>query len=87
MQISHVLPYSQVYDCVIQSVSTFKCLSCWKVGILSIIHGIAFIILFIMPYRESLANKDLLVPLVSVGLLDPWDPLDWLDLMVSLVVR
>lgn len=47
----------------------------------------AFIILFIMPYRESLANKDLLVPLVSVDLLDPWDPLDWLDLLVSLVAR
>lgn len=40
-----------------------------------------------MQSRERLANRDLLVHLVNVDLLAPWDPLDWLDLLVSLVVR
>lgn len=37
--------------------------------------------------RESLASRDLAAPVVSVDLLDPWDPLDWLDLPVKPVVR
>lgn len=30
---------------------------------------------------------DLLAPVVSVDLLDPWDPLDWLEPLASLDVR
>ncbi|XP_070305289.1 uncharacterized protein [Salvelinus sp. IW2-2015] len=36
---------------------------------------------------ESLASRDLVAPLVSVDLPDPWDPLDWLEHLASLVAR
>lgn len=42
---------------------------------------------FVMPSRENLANKDLVAPLENVDLLVLWDPLDWVDLLASLVVR
>lgn len=37
--------------------------------------------------RERLESRDLLAPAVSVDLLDPWDPLDWLVPLVSPDVR
>lgn len=36
--------------------------------------------------RESLENRDLLVPLVSVDLLAQWDPLVWPEVLVKLAV-
>lgn len=41
----------------------------------------------LLVHREKQESREELVPLVSVDLLDPWDPLAWLDPLVSLDVR
>lgn len=51
----------------------FKCLYCAE--LLKCLNG-NFVVI-----RESLVNKELLVLVVTVGLLDLWDPLDLLDLL------
>lgn len=38
-------------------------------------------------HRERQESREESVPLVSVDLLDPWDPPDWLDPLASLDVR
>lgn len=38
-------------------------------------------------HRERQESREELVLLVSVDLLDPWDPPDWLDPLVSLDAR
>lgn len=43
--------------------------------------------LTLLVHRERQESREELVPLVSVDLLDPWDPLAWLDPLVSLDAR
>lgn len=43
--------------------------------------------LTVVIHRESLESQDLLAPVVSVDLLDPWDPLVWLEPPERLDVR
>lgn len=38
-------------------------------------------------HRERVESRDLVAPVVSADLPDPWDPLDWLEPLESLDVR
>lgn len=43
--------------------------------------------LTLLVHRESQESREELVPVVSVDLLDPWDPPAWLDPLASLDAR